>query len=71
MQQSCEIGAEERRFAERLYPMVQEAMRDGTYPPAPVARSALAGIAGTGGKASGNSADESTTKCLAIPEHLY
>ena len=33
MQQSCEIGAEERRFAERLYPMVQEAMRDGTYPP--------------------------------------
>jgi hypothetical protein len=33
VQQSCEIGAEERRYAERLYPMVQEAMRDGIYPP--------------------------------------
>ena len=33
VQQSCEIGAEERRYAETLYPMVQEAMRDGIYPP--------------------------------------
>ena len=33
VQQSCEIGAEERRFAETLYPMAQEAMRDGIYPP--------------------------------------
>lgn len=33
VQQSCEIGAEERRYAETLYPMVQEAMRDGIYLP--------------------------------------
>ena len=33
VQQSCEIGAEERRYAETLYPMAQEAMRDGIYPP--------------------------------------
>jgi putative RecB family exonuclease len=33
VQQGCEIGAEERRYAETLYPMVQEAMRDGIYPP--------------------------------------
>jgi CRISPR/Cas system-associated exonuclease Cas4 (RecB family) len=33
VQQSCEIGPEERRYAETLYPMVQEAMRDGIYPP--------------------------------------
>ena len=33
VQQNCEIGAEDRRYAETLYPMVQEAMRDGIYPP--------------------------------------
>jgi len=33
VQQSCEIGPEERRYAETLYPMVQGAMRDGIYPP--------------------------------------
>ena len=33
VQQSCEIGAEERRYAETLYPMLQEDMRDGIYPP--------------------------------------
>jgi putative RecB family exonuclease len=33
VQQSCEIGPEERRYAETLYPMVQEAMRDRIYPP--------------------------------------
>jgi hypothetical protein len=33
VQQSCEIGPEECRFAETLYPMVQEDMRDGIYPP--------------------------------------
>jgi len=31
--QNCEIGAEERRYAQTLYPKVQEAMRDGIYPP--------------------------------------
>ena len=35
VQKSCEIGPEERRYAETLYPMVQKAMRDGIYPPAP------------------------------------
>jgi hypothetical protein len=64
VQQSCEIGAEERRYAERLYPMVQEAMRDGIYPPAAAARSVPAGIAGAGANASGNSADESTSERL-------
>jgi hypothetical protein len=33
VQQSCEIGAEERRYAATLYPMAQEAMRDGIYLP--------------------------------------
>jgi len=33
IQQNCEIGPEERRYAETLYPMAQEAMRDGIYPP--------------------------------------
>ena len=33
VQQSCTIGAEERRYAETIYPMVQEGMRDGIYPP--------------------------------------
>jgi hypothetical protein len=33
VQQSCEIGPEERRYAETLHPMVQEAMRDGIYTP--------------------------------------
>jgi hypothetical protein len=27
------VGAEERRFAATLYPMVQESIRDGIYPP--------------------------------------
>jgi hypothetical protein len=33
VQQSCEIGAEERRYIETIYPMVQEATRDGIYRP--------------------------------------
>ena len=33
VQQSCETGPEKRRYAETLYPMVQEAMRDGIYTP--------------------------------------
>jgi hypothetical protein len=33
VQQSCDIGPDERRYAETLYPMVQEAMRDGIYTP--------------------------------------
>ena len=33
IQQSYEVGAEERRFAETLYPMVQDSIRDGIYPP--------------------------------------
>ena len=33
VQQSYQVGAEDRRFAETLYPMVQESIRDGIYPP--------------------------------------
>lgn len=33
IQQTYEVGAEERRSAETLYPMVQESIRDGIYPP--------------------------------------
>ncbi len=33
VQHSCQIGPEERRYAETIYPMAQEAMRDGTYVP--------------------------------------
>ncbi|MBI4480216.1 MAG: PD-(D/E)XK nuclease family protein [Acidobacteria bacterium] len=33
VQQTYEIGPEERRFAETLYPMVQDSIRDGLYPP--------------------------------------
>jgi hypothetical protein len=33
VQQSCMVGAEERRYAETIYPMVQEGMRDGIYTP--------------------------------------
>lgn len=33
VQQSCQIGPEERRYAETLYPMAQEAMREGIYLP--------------------------------------
>jgi putative RecB family exonuclease len=33
IQQSYEVGPEERRFAETLYPMVQDSIRDGVYPP--------------------------------------
>lgn len=33
IQQTYEVGAEERRLAETLYPMVQESIRDGIYPP--------------------------------------
>jgi PD-(D/E)XK nuclease superfamily len=33
VQQTCDIGPEDRRYAETLYPMVQEAMRDGIYTP--------------------------------------
>lgn len=33
VQQSCTIDAEERRYAETIYPMVQDGMRDGIYTP--------------------------------------
>ncbi len=33
IQQSYQVGAEDRRFAETLYPMVQESIQDGIYPP--------------------------------------
>jgi RecB family exonuclease len=33
IQQTYEVGTEERRFAETLYPMVQDSIRDGIYPP--------------------------------------
>jgi putative RecB family exonuclease len=33
IQQSYQVGSEDRRFAETLYPMVQESIRDGIYPP--------------------------------------
>ncbi len=33
IQQTYDVGREERRFAERLYPMVQDSIRDGIYPP--------------------------------------
>ena len=33
IQQTFAVGQEERRFAETLYPMVQESIRDGIYPP--------------------------------------
>jgi CRISPR/Cas system-associated exonuclease Cas4 (RecB family) len=33
IRQSYQVGAEDRRFAETLYPMVQEFIRDGIYPP--------------------------------------
>jgi CRISPR/Cas system-associated exonuclease Cas4 (RecB family) len=33
VQQSFQTGPEDRRFAETLYPMVQESIRDGIYPP--------------------------------------
>lgn len=33
IQQSYQVGAEDRRFAKALYPMVQESIRDGIYPP--------------------------------------
>lgn len=33
IQQTHAVGREERRLAETLYPMVQESIRDGIYPP--------------------------------------
>ena len=33
VQQSFRWGLDDRRFAETLYPMVQESIRDGIYPP--------------------------------------
>jgi len=33
IQQTYEVGLEERRFAETLYPMIQDSIRDGLYPP--------------------------------------
>jgi RecB family exonuclease len=33
IQQTYAVGQEERRFAETLYPMVQDSIRDGIYPP--------------------------------------
>jgi len=33
IQQTYDVGPEERRFAETLYPMVQDSIRDGVYPP--------------------------------------
>jgi len=33
IQQTYDVGPEERRFAETLYPMIQDSIRDGLYPP--------------------------------------
>ena len=33
VQRSYQLGAEDRRFAKTLYPMVQESIRDGIYAP--------------------------------------
>lgn len=33
IQQSYQVGSEDRRFAEALYPMVQDSIQDGIYPP--------------------------------------
>ena len=33
VQQSCEVGPDDRHFAETLYPMVQESIRDEIRPP--------------------------------------
>jgi CRISPR/Cas system-associated exonuclease Cas4 (RecB family) len=33
IQQTYDVGSEERHFAETLYPMVQDSIRDGVYPP--------------------------------------
>ena len=33
VQQSFRVSADDRRFAETLYPMVRESIRDGIYPP--------------------------------------
>jgi CRISPR/Cas system-associated exonuclease Cas4 (RecB family) len=33
IQQTYEVGVDERRFAETLYPMIQDSIRDGLYPP--------------------------------------
>lgn len=33
VQQSYQVGTEDRRFAETLFPMVQESIQDGIYPP--------------------------------------
>jgi len=33
IQQTYTVGPDERRFAETLYPMVQDSIRDGIYPP--------------------------------------
>jgi hypothetical protein len=33
VQQSYQVASEDRRFAETLYPMVQDSIRDGIYPP--------------------------------------
>ena len=33
IQQTYAVGQEERRFAETIYPMVQDSIRDGIYPP--------------------------------------
>jgi len=33
IQQTYDVGPDERRFAETLYPMVQDSIRDGIYPP--------------------------------------
>jgi RecB family exonuclease len=33
IRQTYDVGIEERRFAEALYPMVQDSIRDGLYPP--------------------------------------
>ncbi len=33
IQQTYDVGTEERHFAETLYPMVEDSIRDGVYPP--------------------------------------
>jgi hypothetical protein len=35
IQQTYEVGPQDRRFAETLYPMVQDSIREGLYPAAP------------------------------------
>jgi len=64
VQQNSEVGAEERRYSETPYPMVQEVMRDRIYPPRRSSRVCSRDMADTGANAGANSAHESTSGCL-------